>query len=447
MRVSEMRSLYNAYAAVHNEEIKEQLESVRDEITEMDFSLLSSNDVEEIVESSIEKLFHSGHSIDETETILERVISDVSSSEGRVERRAEKIERLVEAIGTATAKVREKAIRNAVESYTTYRKIKEGKDIKARLASQEIQNISAFTGKQIEEQRQTAIAAFQKLVDRAAEKVAEDAKYGYDKKGKSLNPADIEARKRKSDDLFGSPKKKASVKESTVAKKEIKDLQKAAETLKGKNVKKADELEEKDSYKTVAAVIDYDRSKKGSKDADWDSLHGKKKAAKKERDYAAWERSKMKKDDPDWKHKKYHTGMHGESVEADKYIETVQKVKKAENEADKERWAVKEALEASGKFSSEEIERILTGVDSLGKPELQEKDLNAAERRALPDSDFALPGKGKGPQGKQAGSYPIPDEKHARSALSLVAQHGTAAEKATVRAKVKKKFPGIEQGK
>ena len=73
-----------------------------------------------------------------------------------------------------------------------------------------------------------------------------------------------------------------------------------------------------------------------------------------------------------------------------------------------------------------------------------EKDLSAAERRALPDKDFALPGKGKGPQGKQAGSYPIPDEKHARSALSLVSQHGTSAEKATVRAKVKKKFPGIK---
>ena len=79
--------------------------------------------------------------------------------------------------------------------------------------------------------------------------------------------------------------------------------------------------------------------------------------------------------------------------------------------------------------------------------DLVEKDLSAAERRALPNKDFALPGKGEGPQGKQAGSYPIPDEKHARSALSLVAQHGTAAEKATVRAKVKKKFPGIEQGK
>ena len=76
--------------------------------------------------------------------------------------------------------------------------------------------------------------------------------------------------------------------------------------------------------------------------------------------------------------------------------------------------------------------------------DLVEKDLTAAERRALPNKDFALPGKGEGPKGKQAGSYPIPDEKHARSALSLVSQHGTPAEKATVRAKVKKKFPNID---
>ena len=78
---------------------------------------------------------------------------------------------------------------------------------------------------------------------------------------------------------------------------------------------------------------------------------------------------------------------------------------------------------------------------------LDEKDLSAADRRSLPDSDFALPGKGEGPKGKQAGSYPIPDESHARSALSMVAQHGSSEEKAKVRAAVKRKFPGIEQGK
>ena len=36
----------------------------------------------------------------------------------------------------------------------------------------------------------------------------EDAKYGYDKKGNSLNPVDIEKRKKKDDDLAGSPNKK-----------------------------------------------------------------------------------------------------------------------------------------------------------------------------------------------------------------------------------------------
>ena len=76
---------------------------------------------------------------------------------------------------------------------------------------------------------------------------------------------------------------------------------------------------------------------------------------------------------------------------------------------------------------------------------LFEKDLDAAERRALPDDDFALPGKGEGPEGKQAGSYPIPDEAHARSALSLVSQHGTPEEKKKVRAAVARKFPGINQ--
>ena len=106
----------------------------------------------------------------------------------------------------------------------------------------------------------------------------------------------------------------------------------------------------------------------------------------------------------------------------------------------------------------EEVEVVLTNEEAIEMFDLDpaalldevilgEKDLSAEERRDLPDGDFALPGKGEGPKGKQAGSYPIPDEKHARSALSLVSQHGTSEEKATVRAAVKRKFPDIEQGK
>lgn len=64
--------------------------------------------------------------------------------------------------------------------------------------------------------------------------------------------------------------------------------------------------------------------------------------------------------------------------------------------------------------------------------------LTAAQRRRLPKSTFAVPGKAP-----KSGSYPIPDRKHARAALSLVSQHGTSAEKAAVRRKVKAKYPSM----
>lgn len=69
--------------------------------------------------------------------------------------------------------------------------------------------------------------------------------------------------------------------------------------------------------------------------------------------------------------------------------------------------------------------------------------LSMKSRKAMPSSSFALPGKGKGPSGKGAGSYPIPDASHARNALSRVSQHGSSTEKAKVRAKVHAKYPNI----
>jgi hypothetical protein len=73
--------------------------------------------------------------------------------------------------------------------------------------------------------------------------------------------------------------------------------------------------------------------------------------------------------------------------------------------------------------------------------------LSNKKRQSLKSSQFALPGKGEGKGGKGAGSYPIPDRTHAQNALARVAQHGTPAEKATVRRKVAAKFPGMGKKK
>ena len=72
--------------------------------------------------------------------------------------------------------------------------------------------------------------------------------------------------------------------------------------------------------------------------------------------------------------------------------------------------------------------------------------LSMGERTKLPSTDFALPGAGSGPSGKGSGSYPIPDESHARNALSRAAQHASPAEQATIKRKVHAKYPDIDIG-
>jgi hypothetical protein len=62
-------------------------------------------------------------------------------------------------------------------------------------------------------------------------------------------------------------------------------------------------------------------------------------------------------------------------------------------------------------------------------------NLTTATRKKIPTNEFALPGR----------RYPVEDEAHARNALSRVAQDGTPTEKATVRRKVHRLFPGIKQ--
>jgi hypothetical protein len=63
--------------------------------------------------------------------------------------------------------------------------------------------------------------------------------------------------------------------------------------------------------------------------------------------------------------------------------------------------------------------------------------LTAAARNQISEGNFALPGR----------RYPIHDITHARSALSMVAAHGTPAEKTTVRKAVHAKFPSIGENK
>lgn len=63
-------------------------------------------------------------------------------------------------------------------------------------------------------------------------------------------------------------------------------------------------------------------------------------------------------------------------------------------------------------------------------------DLDANERKHLKDSDFAEPEERK---------YPMEDLKHARNALSRVAQNGSKDEQEEVREHVEQKYPSLKK--
>lgn len=79
--------------------------------------------------------------------------------------------------------------------------------------------------------------------------------------------------------------------------------------------------------------------------------------------------------------------------------------------------------------------RTVTIKLSEAREAVQEAVLSAEKRKNLPDGSFVFP---------DTREYPIYDEEHARKALQLGAAHESGARLATIRAKVAKRYPGIE---
>ena len=155
------------------------------------------------------------------------------------------------------------------------------------------------------------------------------------------SPETIEASRRKKDKLFGSPKNESfsswrndlreivsahpitdvEAEKEVTEKKGIKNkviinpkMSEAVAEIGGQVISETEvDLQEKqkDTPDQVKAVIAYDKARKGTRDATYDSMHGKKKQAKKERDYAKWQRDKgaedAQKSGHPWEHAKGST--------------------------------------------------------------------------------------------------------------------------------------------
>jgi len=111
-----MRNFVEAYAAVHNNEAKEELTSSRDCISEMNLSDLTDTDLDEIVEQVLEVMFSQGHTVDSAHEVFSEAFEE-SSITGR----QKKIDRLCEALNRTFGVIDSKASTVALEEFAKYR--------------------------------------------------------------------------------------------------------------------------------------------------------------------------------------------------------------------------------------------------------------------------------------------------------------------------------------
>ena len=73
--MSDMSNLYKAYAAVHDEKVRDNLNEVRDGISEMTLNQLTDVDLQGIAEEIVEGLFAEGRGVSESEGLIQSTLA------------------------------------------------------------------------------------------------------------------------------------------------------------------------------------------------------------------------------------------------------------------------------------------------------------------------------------------------------------------------------------
>ena len=172
-----MRNFMEAYSAVHSTEAREELLSKRDEIAEMDLSMISDSELEDICEEVLEELFDEGYSVEECESIFTTVITEAKVTYGHDtdSSKAKKTARLEKGLKSAIGKVKMKAAKGAVKAYGAYRDAKASAKMKARRAGQATKNMSAQAQRAGSEMKSKAKSGLKSMIKKGAMKVARGA--------------------------------------------------------------------------------------------------------------------------------------------------------------------------------------------------------------------------------------------------------------------------------
>jgi hypothetical protein len=174
---SSMRNFMEAYSAVHSTDAREELLSKRDEIAEMDLSMISDPELEDICEEVLKELFDEGYTVEECEAIFTTIISEAKVTFGHdtESAKSKKTDRLEKGLKSAIGKVKMKASKGAVKAYGAYRDAKASAKMKARRAGQATKNMSAQAQRAGTEMKSKAKSGLKGMIKKGAMKIARGA--------------------------------------------------------------------------------------------------------------------------------------------------------------------------------------------------------------------------------------------------------------------------------
>ena len=174
---SAMRNFMEAYHAVHNPDAKEEFYSKKDELSEMDFSLINQDELDEIAEEALEEMFSEGFTVSEAELVFEDIITEAKVSYGHDTEspRAQKVKAMKSSLKGAIDKVKGKASKGAVKGYQAYRDAKTSAADKARRTAQTAKNMGAQTARKASDAKAKIKSGLKGMIGKAAERVASGA--------------------------------------------------------------------------------------------------------------------------------------------------------------------------------------------------------------------------------------------------------------------------------
>ena len=168
---SDIRNICAAYASMYNSDLKNQLQEGRDGFSDMDISLLTNVQIQDIVEEVVEEMFNAGNGFVDIEVQMEDMFDHARTAFDKSIKRSEKIDRIESAFTKVMESISSKANRTMVETFMNYRQTKKYQESQTHRLGISLKESNASYGRSISGSKSSVKSKITEMMKSSAERI------------------------------------------------------------------------------------------------------------------------------------------------------------------------------------------------------------------------------------------------------------------------------------